>query len=45
VHYWWQVKADWREPLVYASVLALLLGWRVWRARMRRSIAMAPARP
>ncbi len=45
VHYWWQVKADWREPLVYASVLALLLGWRVWRARMRRSIAMVPARP
>jgi sulfoxide reductase heme-binding subunit YedZ len=43
VHYWWQVKADWREPLVYASALALLLGWRLWRARMRRSIATVPA--
>jgi sulfoxide reductase heme-binding subunit YedZ len=32
-HYYWQVKADIREPLVYATVLGLLLGWRVWRAR------------
>jgi sulfoxide reductase heme-binding subunit YedZ len=45
VHFWWQVKADWREPLVYATVLALLLGWRVRRARMRRSSAAATARP
>lgn len=34
-HYGWQVKADIREPLLYASALALLLGWRVWRARRR----------
>jgi len=34
-HYWWQVKADIREPLLYASILALLLAWRVWkRSRM-----------
>ena len=33
VHYWWQVKADLREPLLYATVLLLLLGWRVHRAR------------
>lgn len=45
VHFWWQVKADWREPFVYATVLALLLGWRVRRARMRRSSAAVPARP
>lgn len=45
LHFWWQVKADWREPLVYATVLALLLGWRVRRARMRRSPAAVPARP
>jgi sulfoxide reductase heme-binding subunit YedZ len=39
-HYWWQVKADIREPLLYASALALLLGWRAWRARRRaRSVA------
>jgi sulfoxide reductase heme-binding subunit YedZ len=34
-HYWWQVKADIREPLLYASILAVLLGWRVWHARIR----------
>lgn len=35
-HYLWLVKADLREPLVYAAVLALLLGlrgWWRWRAR------------
>lgn len=32
VHFWMMVKADIREPLVYASVLALLLGWRAVRA-------------
>jgi sulfoxide reductase heme-binding subunit YedZ len=30
-HYWWQVKKDIREPLLYAALLALLLGWRLWR--------------
>ncbi len=36
VHFWWQVKADIREPLVYAALAALLLGWRAVRARRRR---------
>lgn len=35
VHYWWQVKADWREPLLYSAVLAVLLAWRLRRARLR----------
>jgi len=30
-HFWWQVKADFREPLIYALVLAVLLGYRAWR--------------
>ena len=30
IHYWWLVKADVREPLYFAIVLALLLVWRVW---------------
>jgi sulfoxide reductase heme-binding subunit YedZ len=36
VHYWWQVKADVREPLVYAGIAAILLGWRAVRAWRRR---------
>ncbi|HRQ36093.1 MAG TPA: protein-methionine-sulfoxide reductase heme-binding subunit MsrQ [Chiayiivirga sp.] len=45
VHFWWLVKADVLEPLVYALILAALLGarvgWRGWIAaagspRLRR---------
>jgi sulfoxide reductase heme-binding subunit YedZ len=42
LHFAWGVKADLREPLLHAGVLALLLGTRVaawWRGRV------APARP
>ena len=31
VHYYWQVKIDVREPLLYAGVLSFLLFWRVLR--------------
>jgi sulfoxide reductase heme-binding subunit YedZ len=41
VHYYWQVKADVREPLIYAAILGVLLGWRAWKRR--RSWASAPA--
>jgi len=30
VHFYWLVKADVREPLIYAAILAVLLGVRVW---------------
>ena len=43
VHYWWQVKADWREPLLYAALLAALLGWRLWRWRAREASSAATA--
>ena len=36
LHFWWLVKADIREPLLYASLLAVLLGWRAWKALERR---------
>jgi len=29
LHFWWLVKADVREPLVYALILATLLGYRL----------------
>ncbi|MGI9232911.1 MAG: sulfite oxidase heme-binding subunit YedZ [Woeseiaceae bacterium] len=38
-HYWWQVKKDITEPLIYAAVLAVLLGARLlWRWRRRRRL-------
>lgn len=36
-HFWWQVKQDIREPLVYATVLSVLLGYRVYRWRRRKN--------
>ena len=29
-HYWWQVKKDITEPLIYAVILAVLLAPRFW---------------
>ncbi len=31
IHYWWLVKKDIRQPLIYAGILTILLGWRVIR--------------
>lgn len=28
-HYWWQVKLDVRDPLIYAAILVVLLGYRI----------------
>ncbi|HUK03405.1 MAG TPA: protein-methionine-sulfoxide reductase heme-binding subunit MsrQ [Steroidobacteraceae bacterium] len=37
-HYYWQVKRDVREPLIYAGMLAVLLGYRlVVRRRAKRA--------
>lgn len=30
LHYWWLVKKDLTQPLIYATVLAVLLGYRLW---------------
>ena len=35
-HYWWQVKNDIREPLIYAVILSGLLGLRLWFRATRR---------
>ncbi len=39
VHYWWKVKADTRQPAIYAAVLAVLLGCRVLTWLLRRAEA------
>ncbi len=36
IHYWWLVKKDITQPLVYAGVLAILLGYRIWKARLSK---------
>ncbi len=35
-HYWWQVKSDITEPLIYAVILAVLLGYRLLTRRRIR---------
>jgi sulfoxide reductase heme-binding subunit YedZ len=34
-HYWWQVKKDITEPLIYAAILAVLLGYRITRYQIK----------
>jgi sulfoxide reductase heme-binding subunit YedZ len=34
-HFWWQVKLDTAEPAIYAAILAVLLGWRIWHRYQR----------
>lgn len=29
LHFWWMVKVDTREPMIYAAILAVLLGFRL----------------
>lgn len=49
-HFWWQVKKDIREPLLYAAMLTVLLGYRLVRGPLRRALtsrsvpATAPGR-
>ncbi|HLQ77721.1 MAG TPA: ferric reductase-like transmembrane domain-containing protein, partial [Terriglobia bacterium] len=36
IHYIWRVKSDIERPLIYALLLALLLGFRLWH-KLRRA--------
>jgi sulfoxide reductase heme-binding subunit YedZ len=40
-HFWWQVKEDFTEPLIYSSIAAVLLGIRLWmnfgRSRQKKT--------
>jgi sulfoxide reductase heme-binding subunit YedZ len=42
-HFWWQVKLDITEPLIYCGILMLLLGYRVvvWRKSRGRRLRAA----
>jgi sulfoxide reductase heme-binding subunit YedZ len=42
-HFYWQVKRDIRQPLLYAGILAVLLGYRWVRARRKAAPAAAAA--
>ncbi|MEQ1869819.1 MAG: protein-methionine-sulfoxide reductase heme-binding subunit MsrQ [Vicinamibacterales bacterium] len=35
LHYWWLVKADITRPIIYGVIVALLLGFRVLKARAK----------
>lgn len=43
LHFWWLVKKDIREPLMYALVLALLLGIRLYYKKAASSRAQSRA--
>lgn len=40
-HFYWQVKRDIRQPLLYAGILGVLLGYRWVRARRKAAAATA----
>jgi sulfoxide reductase heme-binding subunit YedZ len=41
IHYWWLVKKDITQPLLYAVLLGLLLGFRAWRLARERQRQLA----
>src|SRR6476620_11558234 len=43
VHFWWLVKKDIREPLIFGAVLAVLLGARLLFAARKAAPSAAPA--
>jgi len=45
LHFWWVVKSDIREPAIYAAILAVLLGWRGWKAVSARRTTAARSAP
>ena len=43
-HYWWQVKKDASDAQIYAAILAVLIGLRIWwRWQQRRKILIRAA--
>lgn len=44
VHFWWKVKADTRQPMIYAAILCILLLYRVVAWDLHRRARKAGAR-
>jgi sulfoxide reductase heme-binding subunit YedZ len=45
VHYYWLVKADVSRPIIYAAIVALLLGFRVYWSRLKATSAARLRQP
>jgi sulfoxide reductase heme-binding subunit YedZ len=43
LHFWWMVKLDTREPMIYALIVAALLGIRIWWREQERRRQLAGA--
>ena len=41
IHFWWVVKADFREPRLWARALSVLLGFRAWWTLRTRLLSRA----
>jgi methionine sulfoxide reductase heme-binding subunit len=41
IHFWWLVKKDVTEPLIYSAILAVLLGLRAWWRELERRKQLA----
>jgi sulfoxide reductase heme-binding subunit YedZ len=44
IHYYWLVKSDIRQPLLYAGIIGVLLAWRLFTWMRARSREPAPRR-
>jgi methionine sulfoxide reductase heme-binding subunit len=44
-HFWWHGKQTSDDPMLYAGILAVLLGYRIWRSWQRRRQRMAASTP
>jgi len=45
VHYWWKVKLDVTDPMIYAGIVAVLLSVRGWRAWQKQSTTLPRRTP
>lgn len=40
-HYYWEVKKDVTQPVIFAAIVAFLLGYRYWRFRKNKQAALS----